>query len=120
MWDRRQDRCPRWRRGNRCVNEEETNCNLQIAVCKLRFLIRRSRQMLSRLCLVGLAVVTATLPACTSGGNVSVLGYSTKPLHDTEIRTVRVPIFENRTFRRGLEFDLTKEVIRQIEQKTPY
>lgn len=70
--------------------------------------------------LLGLAIVVLALPACSGDGQLSVLGYSTKPLHDTQIRTVRVPIFENRTFRQGLEFDLTKEVCRQIEQKTPY
>jgi Lipopolysaccharide-assembly len=38
----------------------------------------------------------------------------------TTIHTVYVPIFKNRTFRRGLEFDLTRAVIREIEAKTPY
>jgi hypothetical protein len=33
---------------------------------------------------------------------------------------VRVPIFKNETMRQGLEFELTKAVIREIEAKTPY
>jgi hypothetical protein len=48
------------------------------------------------------------------------LGYTTRPNYDLGIRTVRVPIFQNVTFRRGLEFELTKAVIREIEAKTPY
>ncbi|MEM9883815.1 MAG: LPS assembly lipoprotein LptE [Planctomycetota bacterium] len=31
-----------------------------------------------------------------------------------------IPIFENRTFTRGLEYDLTEAVIKQVEQRTPY
>jgi hypothetical protein len=33
---------------------------------------------------------------------------------------VRVPIFKNETLVRGLEFELTEEVIKQIELKTPW
>jgi hypothetical protein len=36
------------------------------------------------------------------------------------IRSVRVPIFQNATFRRGLEFQLTEAVIEEIQSKTPY
>lgn len=34
--------------------------------------------------------------------------------------TIYVPVFENRTFYRGLEFDLTKALVREIEARTPY
>jgi hypothetical protein len=60
------------------------------------------------------------LPACTPDGHFTVLGYTTAPNYDTSIHTVRVPIFENRTFRRGLEFQLTEAVVREINSKTPY
>jgi hypothetical protein len=60
------------------------------------------------------------LPACTESRNFHVLGYSTQPNYDTSIRTVRVPIFKNNTLRRGLEFDLTKAIVREIELKTPF
>ena len=49
-----------------------------------------------------------------------VFGYTTTPNYDCGIRTVRVPIFKNETMRQGLEFELTKAVIREIEAKTPY
>jgi hypothetical protein len=60
------------------------------------------------------------MPACTPDGHFTVLGYSTAPNYDCSIHTVRVPIFDNRTFRRGLEFQLTEAVVREINAKTPY
>jgi hypothetical protein len=77
------------------------------------------------------AFVTVTallllLPACQSDpstrgfGHFSIFGYSTKPNYNCDIRTIYVPIFKNRTFYRGLEFDLTRAVVREIEAKTPY
>jgi hypothetical protein len=60
------------------------------------------------------------MPACESDGNFKILGYTTRPNYDCRIHTVRVPIFENRTFIRGVEFDLTQAVIREIEKLTPY
>ncbi len=52
-----------------------------------------------------------TLPGC---------GYSTAELFPTRYRTVAVPIFDNRTFYRGVEFDLTEALIKELEQRTPY
>ena len=60
------------------------------------------------------------LPACEGDGNFRIFNYSTRPNYDTNIHTIRVPIFANKTFIRGVEFDLTQAVIREIEQKTPY
>src|SRR5438477_7917048 len=75
--------------------------------------MRRLLLSLSILSCLGLA-------SCESSGHFSVLGYSTKPNYDPCIKTVYVPIFENKTFRRGLEFDLTRAVIKEIEWKTPF
>jgi hypothetical protein len=64
------------------------------------------------------------LPSCESDGHFSVFGYTSRPNYRCDIRTVRVPIFKNLTYRdatrQGIEFDLTKAVQREIEQKTPY
>jgi hypothetical protein len=49
---------------------------------------------------------------------VAGCGYSARPMTRGDVRTVYVPVFENRTFRRGLEFDLTREVVDKINQKT--
>ena len=61
-----------------------------------------------------------TLASCSSDGHFTLFGYSTRPNYDPGIRTVYVPIFQNVTYARGLEFDLTRAVIREIEAKTPF
>jgi hypothetical protein len=70
------------------------------------------------LCLAALSALL--LPSCGWDGHFCILGYTTQPLYDLSIRTVRVPIFKNITLRRELEFKLTEAVIREIEAKTPY
>jgi len=67
-----------------------------------------------------LAAVAFLLPSCQGDGNFCILGYTTQPNYDRTIQTVYVPIFKNITFTRGLEFDLTRAVVREIEAKTPY
>jgi len=47
-------------------------------------------------------------------------GYSSKQLFPREYRTVAVPILANRTFYRGVEFDLTEALVKEIESRTPY
>ena len=74
-----------------------------------------------RTLVAGLLITLAGLLAgCASGGHLDLFGYTTVPTYDDAIRTVYVPIFENVSFRRGLEFDLTRAVVREIEAKTPY
>src|SRR5262245_8430424 len=77
-------------------------------------------QRLSRLVLLVIAPVALAVCGCAEAGHFTILGYTTQPNYNTEIRTVRVPIFKNDTFRQGLEFDLTQAVIREIEVRTPY
>jgi hypothetical protein len=75
-----------------------------------------------------LAMVALTgllLPACGWDGHFTLLGYSTRPNYDLGIHTVRVPVFKNRTYwvttpAPGMEMDLTKAVVREIELRTPY
>ena len=66
------------------------------------------------------AVCSCCISACSGDHNFTLFGYTTRPNYDTSISTVRVPIFKNLTQRRGLEFDLTQAVVREIEMKTPY
>src|SRR3990167_4650190 len=40
--------------------------------------------------------------------------YSSKSLLRSNVRSIYIPIFENNTFRRGYEFDITKAVRDQI------
>ncbi len=65
-------------------------------------------------------VAALVLPGCTSDGNFTVFGYTTRPNYDCSIRSVRVQIFKNETMRQGLEFELTKAVVREIEAKTTF
>ncbi|MCI0642987.1 MAG: LPS assembly lipoprotein LptE [Gemmataceae bacterium] len=65
-----------------------------------------------------LALTPALLAGCSSDGHLCILGYTTRPNYDPSIHTVYVPIFQNVTFARGLEFDLTRAVIREIESKS--
>ncbi len=54
-----------------------------------------------------------TLGACASG-----CGYHAGSLISSDIRTVHVPMFDNMTFRRGLEFRLTEAVQQEILRRT--
>lgn len=47
-------------------------------------------------------------------------GYTQQELFDDQYRTVAVPIFENRTFYKGAEFQLTEAVTKELELRTPY
>ncbi|MEM7624579.1 MAG: LptE family protein [Planctomycetota bacterium] len=63
---------------------------------------------------VGLLCLWALVSSLTS------CGYSTAELFPENYRSVSVDIFQNRTFFRGVEFDLTEAVVKEIEQRTPY
>jgi hypothetical protein len=47
-------------------------------------------------------------------------GYQWRSLYREDVRTVAVPIFQNKSFRRGVEFALTRAIITQLEAKSPY
>ena len=60
-------------------------------------------------------------PAVGQTGSVGgVGGYQWKSLYRDDVRTVAVPIFSNRSFRRGVEFQLTKAIVNQLEAQSPY
>lgn len=86
----------------------------------------RRRRLLAGCFLVGLASVAMLLPACaTSDGHFTILGYSTQPNYDTRYQTIRVPMCKNRTYYTvtpvpGMEMDLHRAVVRELQTKTPY
>jgi hypothetical protein len=57
------------------------------------------------------ALAAPTLAGC---------GYSIRTPYAANIRTVYVPVFTSRTFRRDVNLMLTEEVIKEIERRTPY
>jgi len=79
--------------------------------------VRGPRGLLRRLAapvVFGLGLLAA---ACA---DFTFLGYSTAPSYDPNIKTVRVPIFKNRCYVQGIEFDLTREVCHTIAAATPF
>jgi hypothetical protein len=77
---------------------------------------------ISRWALLACTAAVLALPSCETDTSLSFLGYQIGQgaLYDCNIHTVRVPIFQNRTYVRGLEFDLTRAIVREIELKTQY
>jgi len=47
-------------------------------------------------------------------------GYQWSSLYREDVQTVAVPIFTNATYHRGIEFQLTEAVIKNLEAYTPY
>lgn len=70
---------------------------------------------------IGLAAVVGC-----QGRPLSVFGYrlGTGALYDPNIKTVYVPVFSNRAFQttpfRGMEVDITRAIVREINAKTPF
>ena len=65
----------------------------------------------------------SVLSGCGWDGNFTFLGYTTKPNFDENIKSVYVPIFKNKSFQttpfRGMEYELTRAVIREVESRAP-
>ncbi len=57
----------------------------------------------------------ALLALVTSG-----CGYTQQALYPDDVHTVAVPIFQNRSFYQGLEFDVTEALTKELELRTPY
>ena len=47
-------------------------------------------------------------------------GYSNQSLYSQDVKSVYVEMFDNTTFRRDLEYDLTDAIAKRIEAETPY
>lgn len=47
-------------------------------------------------------------------------GYVAGGMYPDDVSTIAVPIFENDTFSRNVEFELTDALIKEIEARTPY
>jgi hypothetical protein len=60
------------------------------------------------------------LVAVSGCGYRSDSGYHWESLYRRDVRTIAVPIFASTDYNRGVEFNLTKSIINQIEAKTPY
>jgi len=47
-------------------------------------------------------------------------GYSNESLFPEDITSVYVEMFDNKSFRRGVEYELTDALVKRIEAETPY
>jgi hypothetical protein len=60
------------------------------------------------------------LGSLTLFGGCQMAGYSQQSLYPADIETVCVKMFDNRSFRRGVEYDFTDALAKRIEAETPY
>ncbi len=66
-------------------------------------------------------VLAASVPAILAlPGCSGVAGYSNEALYPAEIRSVCLEMFDNRSFRRGVEYALSDALAKRIEATTPY
>ncbi len=54
------------------------------------------------------------------GGCGFIDGYSNQSLYPSDVTSVYLEMFDNRTFRRGVEYELTDALAKRIEAQTPY
>ena len=47
-------------------------------------------------------------------------GYSSQSLYSQDVKSVYVEMFDNTTFRRDIEYELTDAIAKRIEAETPY
>jgi hypothetical protein len=64
--------------------------------------------------------MVSLVSGCGWDGHFTVLGYTTKPNYNCDIKTVYVPLFKNNSLFQHMEAELTRVVIQEIEAKTPY
>jgi hypothetical protein len=65
------------------------------------------------------ALVVA-LSGCGYNQGSDSAGYHWGSLYRQDVRTIAVPIFTTRSFDRGVEFNLSQAIVKQIEATTPY
>ncbi len=69
-----------------------------------------------------LALAAVILLGCgvISCGTDATRGYAFSTARQNDVRSVAVPIFNNTTFTRGVEFDLTDAIVKEIHRTTPW
>jgi hypothetical protein len=63
-----------------------------------------------------IAVALAVLISAGCGG----CGYSNQSLFPRDVESIHIEMFDNRTFRRGIEYTLSDALAKRIESDTPY
>ena len=70
--------------------------------------------------LVGMMCVAAAVAPTGGCASDPAEGYAMGSGHRADVRSVRVPVWENRTFVPGLEAQLTEALIKEIQRSTPW
>ena len=74
-----------------------------------------------RIRLVAIVALLGALVGCRGDGNISILGYSTAPNFDPNIRSVYIPIFKMMAFDaspyRGLDSQITEAIGRELNSR---
>ncbi|MBN2457402.1 MAG: LptE family protein [Sedimentisphaerales bacterium] len=85
-------------------------------------MITKNRTNYSSIRSVPLILIGALSAICLMGiwGCGQLTGYSNKSLFPEDISSIYVEMFDNRTFRRDVEYKLTDALAKRIEAQTPY
>jgi hypothetical protein len=59
--------------------------------------------------------LTALLSGCAGGG-----AYTNESLYPADIESICIDMFENRSFRRGVEYTVSDALVKRIASETPY
>ena len=65
-----------------------------------------------------IAAALGAAPGCESGGHFTLFGYTTQPPFDPCVRSVYVPIAKNTSHLKDIEFDLTRQVINELNLRS--
>lgn len=66
------------------------------------------------------SLLVSSLLASVGCSSDPTKGYSFKSTHDSQVRTVQVPIFQNKTYFHGVETEMTEAIVKEIQNKTPW
>ena len=95
----------------------------RIPDCHSRFSPAGVRSMLLGVCcLLALGTGGCGFGTYQQSGSVqnAPAGYQWSSQYRGDVKSVAVPVFANKTFYRGFEFNLTKAVVNQLEGQSPY
>ncbi len=73
------------------------------------------QELLMHLCTFALGLFILTFCGCSGTS-----GYSNEPLFPQDISSVCLEMFDNQSFRRGVEYELSDALAKRIEADTPY
>lgn len=72
------------------------------------------------MCFFALVAVCSCVFCLGFGGCNGLAGYSNESLFPNDVHSVSLKMFDNQTFRRGVEYELSDALAKRIEVDTPY